>query len=103
MAKVYLYANIKLKYGKLQEFSETMEKLVPIFEDQGWKLIGAWSTVIGDLNEVHDIWELEDANAVGGAMGGAMTNPSFLAVAPELADQIETEVITVVTKVSYSP
>jgi hypothetical protein len=100
---VYLYANIKLKYGQGPAFNETMAKLKPMFEKRGWKLVGAWSTVIGDLNEVHDIWELEDANAVGAAMSSAFEDPEFMAVAPELADQIATEVITVVTKTPYSP
>ena len=103
MTPVYLYANVKLKYGKLQEFSATMEVLRPIFERRGWKLIGAWSTTIGNLNEVHDIWEVEDANAVGAALDGVVSDPEFLAEWPALADQIDTEVTTVLAKTSYSP
>jgi len=53
----YVYANVKLKYGQLPAFFETMVTIKRVMEEHGWKLVGAWSTVIGDLHEVHDLWE----------------------------------------------
>jgi NIPSNAP len=75
MAPVYLHSKIKLKYGQLGAFNDAMADAKPIVEEHGWKLVGAWSTMIGDLNEVHDIWEIKDANAVGAVMRSAFGIP----------------------------
>jgi hypothetical protein len=98
MAPVYLHSKIKLKYGQLGAFNDAMAEAKPIVEEHGWKLVGAWSMMIGDLNEVHDIWEIKDANAVGAVMRSVFGNPAFRAVAAQFAEQIEEEILTVLTK-----
>ena len=103
MAPVYLHSKIKLKYGQLGAFNDAMAEAKPIVEEHGWKLVGAWSTMIGDLNEVHDIWEIKDANAVGAVMRSAFGDPAFRAVAAQFAEQIEEEILTFLTKTPYSP
>ena len=32
-----------------------------VMEANGWTLVGGWMTLVGDLHEAHDIWEIEDA------------------------------------------
>jgi hypothetical protein len=59
--------------------------------------------MIGDLNEVHDIWEIEDANAVGAVMRSVFADPAFRAVAARFGEQLEDETLTVLTKTPYSP
>jgi hypothetical protein len=103
MTPVYLYARVKLKYGQLPAFNATMAELRPLVEKRGWKLVGAWSTVIGDINEVHDIWEIADANAVGSVLTATAAEPDFRAVAARLPEQVDEEVLTVLTKTLYSP
>ena len=71
-----------------------MARAKPIVEEHGWKLVGAWSTTIRDLNEVHDIWEIEDANAVDAVMRSAFADLAFRAVAARFAEQIEEEILT---------
>jgi NIPSNAP len=102
MPPVFLHSRIKLKYGQLGAFNEAMAKVKPIVGQRGWRLVGAWSTVIGNLNEVHDIWEIEDANAVGAVMSSAFSDPEFRAVAAQFAAQIDEETLTVLTKTPYS-
>lgn len=99
---VYVYAKINLRYGALPEFNEAMARLRPVFEDLGWKLTGGWSTLIGDLHEVHDLWEVADANAVTDALVASGGNPVFAEVAPDLARLIERETLSLVTKTPYS-
>ena len=99
----YVYANVKLKYGKGPEFNETMARVKPLFEARGWKLIGGWQTVVGDLNEVHDLWEIEELNVIPTAMASAFEDPEFASIAAALMDQVEREVISVVVKTPYSP
>jgi hypothetical protein len=98
-----MQARIQLKYGQLAAFNDTMARVVPMFEQRGWKLIGAWSTIVGDLHEVLDIWELEDANQIGEGMASAALDEAFAPIAAELADEISVEVISVMTKTPYSP
>ena len=61
----YVYANVKVKYGQLPASYEAMVTIRRVMEENGWKLLGAWSTVIGDIHDVHDMWEVEDANKHG--------------------------------------
>jgi hypothetical protein len=103
MKPIYVISTITLKYGKLAEFSATMEKIRPFFEARGWKLLAAYATVVGDFNEVVDVWELADANTIGDALVSVSQDPDFLEVFPELADQVEREVLKVAIKAPFSP
>ena len=42
----YVYANVKVKYGQLPASYEAMVTIRRVMEQNGWKLVGAWSTVI---------------------------------------------------------
>lgn len=99
----YVYANVKVKYGQLPAFYESMVTIKRVMEERGWTLVGAWSTVIGDLHEVHDLWEVEDANTVGAAFAVAYEDPEFVQAATQLATIADREVLSLVTKTPYSP
>ena len=100
---LYAYANVKIKYGQLAAFNETMVTVKRVMEANGWKLAGAWMTVIGDLHEVHDLWEIEDANAVPAGFAGAAEDPDFLQALADLSKIADREVLSLVTKTPYSP
>ncbi|HET7050657.1 MAG TPA: NIPSNAP family protein [Solirubrobacteraceae bacterium] len=99
----YVYANVKVKYGQLPAFFEQMVTIKRVMEEHGWKLVGAWSTLIGDLHEVHDLWEVEDANTVPSAFAGAYKDPEFVAAAAQLRTIADREVLSLVAKTPYSP
>jgi len=99
----YVYANVKVKYGQLGPFYESMVTIKRVMEEHGWKLVGAWSTVIGDLHEVHDLWEVEDANAVPNAFAAAYADADFAEASARLADIADREVLALVMKTPYSP
>ena len=99
----YVYANVKVKYGQLPAFYEAMVTVKRVMEENGWKLVGAWSTVIGDLHEVHDMWEVEDANTVPAAFAAAYEDPAFVQAAAEVAAAAERETLSLVMKTPYSP
>lgn len=99
----YVYANVKVKYGQLGPFYESMATIKRVMEEHGWKLVGAWSTLIGDLHEVHDLWEVEDANTVPSAFEAAYGDPEFVRAATQLANIADREVLSLVTKTPYSP
>jgi len=99
----YVYANVKVKYGQLPAFFEQMVTIRRVMEEHGWKLVGAWSTLIGDLHEVHDLWEVKDANTVPDALAAAYEDPAFVAAAGALSAIADREVLAFVTKTPYSP
>jgi hypothetical protein len=99
----YVYANVKVKYGQLPAFFEQMVTIKRVMEEHGWKLVGAWSTLIGDLHEVHDLWEVEDANTVPNAFAAAYGDPEFVAAAAQLGTIADREVLSLVAKTPYSP
>ena len=99
---LYVYANVKVKYGQLAAFNEAMVTVKRVMEEHGWKLVGAWTTLIGDLHEVHDLWEVADANAVPAAFAAAYEDPDFVQAVAEIAEVAEREVLSLVTKTPYS-
>jgi hypothetical protein len=99
----YVYANVKVKYGQLPAFFEQMVTIRRVMEENGWKLVGAWSTLIGDIHEVHDLWEVEDANTVPSGFAAAFEDPEFAAASARLGTIADREVLSLVTKTPYSP
>jgi len=99
----YVYANVKVKYGQLPAFYEQMVTIKRVMEEHGWKLVGAWSTLIGDLHEVHDLWEVEDANTVPDGFTAAYGDPEFVEAAAQLSTIADREVLSLVAKAPYIP
>jgi hypothetical protein len=100
----YLIARLKVRYGQAALFEELFAPLVPVMEERGWKLHAAYHTLIGDLNEIIDVWEIPDASAVPTAMLDAATSsPILQEIAPRLAEVIVDEHLSVVSETAYSP
>ena len=99
----YVYANVNVKYGQLPAFYEAMVTIKRVMEENGWKLVGAWSTLIGDIHEVHDLWEVEDANTVPNGFAAAFEDPEFVQASARLATIADREVLSLVTITPYSP
>lgn len=100
---LYVYANVKVKYGRLAEFNDAMITVKRVMETNGWRLAGAWTTLVGDLHAVHDLWQIDDANAVAAAFAGAYEDPDFLQAVERLSTVAEREVLSLLTKTPYSP
>lgn len=91
---VYLQASIKLYPGKLQEFTNLINTLLPLVGKHGWKLVGSYATIGGRLNTVMDLWEVPDPNAVQ----AVLSDPEFAKYAPQINSIVEDEVLTILTK-----
>ncbi|MBV8359265.1 MAG: NIPSNAP family protein [Deltaproteobacteria bacterium] len=95
---VYLQASIKLRAGKLQDFVSLLNSLTPVLDKHGWKLLGSYTSVVGRLNTVVDLWELPNEAAIQAALSDS-----------ELAKQmsrsgeiIEDETLTLLNKLPIS-
>lgn len=91
---VYLQASIKLYPGKLQDFTNLLNTLLPVVGKHGWKLVGSYASVVGRLNTVVDLWELPNAEA----LQAALSDPEMAKVAPRIAEIVEDETLAMLTK-----
>jgi hypothetical protein len=105
VSEIYLQARVQLKYGKLGEFMKQMETIVPMLESKGWKLIGSWHTLVGNLAEVVDLWEVDDANHVAMEIIDQVNgvDQAFSAAYPALFDLIDVETLSLMRKTTFSP
>lgn len=99
---VYLQATLKIYQGQMEKFCRIMAGVVPILEERGWKLLGAYQNLIGRQNSIVDLWEIPDANSVEKVLGAVSQLKSFRDLASELNGVVEEEVLQVMTKASYS-
>jgi quinol monooxygenase YgiN len=91
---VYLQASIKLKPGKLADFTSLLNKIAPVLAKRGMKLLGSYANVVGRLNTVVDLWELTDANA----LQAALSDPELQKMAPLISEIIEDETQVLLAK-----
>lgn len=91
---VYLQASIKLYPGKQQDFVSLINELLPIVGKHGWKLVGSYAAIVGRLNTVVDLWEIPNTEAVQ----AVLTDPEMAKRAHRIAEIVEDEVLTVLTK-----
>jgi hypothetical protein len=101
--KLYVHATLKVRIGGYERFCEALAKMVPILEACGWKLQGAWVTVVGRVYSVIDVWEIPDANTYFDATAKMRAHPGFAAIHETLSEVVEEEQVTMVRKVPYSP
>jgi hypothetical protein len=98
----FMIARLKLRFGQVEALSEVMADLVPILEARGWKLLAAYQTLIGDLNEVIDVWEVPDANAAYlTSADAAASDPEFGRLASRLAEMVVGEHLSIMTTTTY--
>jgi hypothetical protein len=100
---VYLHVTLHIRPGRLGRFVATLQAIRPIVEAQGWQLLGAWTTVVGRLNVVVDLWRLPDANAVPTAIGALLASAGWPELERELAECVEQETLQLMAPLPFSP
>ena len=98
----YLLVRLQCAVGKTQQFNEVMSHFVPILEDKGWILRGAFTNSIGRLNKCYDLWEMPDANHVSSVLQLAAQEPEFLEWGATLTDCLEEEELEFMDELPYS-
>ena len=91
---VYMKAVIECQTGKLLQLQDTLLKIFPIMEAQGWKLLGCFVHASGRINTVTDLWELQDLDHVIRARAGLAAHPDYPAIRASLGECIINETLT---------
>lgn len=103
MSKLYVHATLQIKIGGYERFCEAMARQRPILEGLGWKLVGAWTTAVGRVCTVIDLWEIPDANSFFEVTAKWRSGPEFKDFRAVTSEVLIEEHVTMVTKVPYSP
>ena len=98
----FLHATLKIRPGMVPRFNAVLAEMKPALEAEGWRLVGAWTTTVGRLSEIVDVWELPDANAFSTALAAVSHAPSFPDWYAELSAVVEEEVLKLMTEAPYS-
>jgi hypothetical protein len=98
-----LHVRLKLRYAVNDRWNETFAQMVEPLERHGWKLLGAYQTLIGEITEVIHIWSIEDANAVPAALFGASAESGFSSHFGTLAELVVEEHTQIMLPTSYCP
>lgn len=97
----YLHVTMKIRPGQITRFNAVMAEVVPEMEARGWKLLGAWSNLIGRLDTVVDLWQVEDANAVLTTLTAAAGHPDFPRWYETLSDVVLEETLQLMLPLPY--
>ncbi len=96
-----LHVTMKIRPGQMSRFIKVMVEVVPAMEERGWRLLGAWSNLIGRLDTVVDLWAVDDANAVGSTLSALAEHPEFGRWSQTLDDVVMEETLQLMLPVPY--
>lgn len=99
--KMIVHATLKIRPGRLAEFCALMSILKGVIEQGGWKLKGCWTTMIGRINVVVDIWEVDDANQITSVFEAFFGHPNWPEWESKLAEYVEDEVTQIMTPIAF--
>ena len=98
----YLHVTIQLVRGRYQLFASTMAEMAPVLEDNGWRLVGAFTPGIGRLGAVYHVWRVPSPNGVEDGLAAVRAHPSARRWHDAFAESVQDEVLQVVHPTSYS-
>lgn len=83
--KVFWMALIEVPLGKASEYHAFAEKeLVPLQEKHGYHFVGAWQTIVGEIEEVVVIAEFENMNAYQQARVSLLSSEEWKMTRPKM-------------------
>jgi len=98
----YLHVTIQLVRGKSGTFFTAMAEMAPVLEENGWRLVGAFTPVIGRLGAVFHVWSVPSADGVLSALEVVRAHPSARRWHDMFAESIEDEALQLVRPTPYS-
>jgi hypothetical protein len=100
----FMHATLRTRYGQVARVSEVVAELRDVLEEHlGWRLVGAWRTVIGNFGEIFDLWQLPEGRTLDDMLAEARTIPDFAQAAKPLPDLIHGEDILTMRPTAYCP
>jgi hypothetical protein len=98
---IHLHVTLEVHAAGMAKFCALMEELVPIAESVGWKLKGAFVQRTGRLNNVIDLWELDDFNHFDRGIQAIAQHADSARLLSTLAETVASETIVFADKAPY--
>jgi hypothetical protein len=100
---IYLEASLRVVPGKMKELMEVFEKeYLPLSNKFGRKLLAQWTTTIGTLDEVVDLWVYEDLAHMQHFNEARSKSPEFVKASEHLRALIAYEEVRLMVPTSLS-
>jgi hypothetical protein len=100
----HLWAKMTVNYGQVARLDPIIAEIKGVVEERlGWRLIGGYRTVIGDLGEVFDLWELPPGRTVDDMLMEARAIPEFARAARELPQYLTSEELLTLRAAPHHP
>jgi hypothetical protein len=100
---MFLHVVLKVRYGKIDRFSEIFARMLPVLEREGWQMVGAFQALIGNYTTVIHVWRIREPNHHPAALQAAFADEGFAAAIAELGEVVLDETVQVMVPTSYSP
>lgn len=98
----YLHVKLQLVRGKHRTFTTAMGEMAPVLEEYGWRLIGAFTPVIGRLGAVYHVWSVPSADGMVSALDRVRDHPDARRWHDMFAESVADEALELVRPTSYS-
>jgi len=98
----YLHVKIQLVRGRTRVFYDAMAEMAPVLEEYGWRLVGAFTPVIGRFNAVYHVWSVPSADGVVSVLDRIRSHPDAQRWHAAFAESVLDEATEVVRPTSYS-
>jgi hypothetical protein len=91
MAAHYIQLNIRTRFGATDEVATVFARISPRLASLGWRMLGAWRPVMGDVSHLLVLFELEDLGQVANVRNAVREDPQINAAFRELTALVEGE------------
>jgi hypothetical protein len=99
---VFLHVTLEIHAASLGRFLQGMEETaVPILEEAGWRLAGAFVQRSGRLGNVIDVWELDDYQHYDRGLRTFAARPEFAPFKKMLEEAVISETVVFCEPASY--
>ena len=101
-ANTYLLVTIQPEYGMLAEFEKRTNALLPLYRSNGWTLVGAFRTVVGDAPTYINLWRVKNANQVENGLTRSSVPEQYLDDIGAVIQTIKSESFQILTDASFA-
>jgi hypothetical protein len=101
-SNTYLLVTIQPEYGMLAEFEKRTQALLPLYRSNGWTLVGAFRTVVGDAPTYINLWRVKDANQVEDGLTRSSVPEQYLDDIGAVIKTIKSESFQILTDASFA-
>lgn len=103
-ASVIMSARLRVEAGQVGPFLKIFQNdFLPVAQQHGMELIGAFMTSVGRLSEVLDLWRFDSVAAYGEVTRSLAGDPQFRKLVAEIRQVAPEEEINLHVPLPYSP